>query len=64
MTRARRARPWEGRGPIWVTLSCDGDRVDERTVKVEDIEEDIQGRDVLTFTCPRCGEVHRSYRLG
>ena len=36
---------------------------DEKTVTVLDIEEDIQGRDVLTFTCPK-GHNCKSLRRG
>lgn len=49
---------------IRVYLSCTGDWVDERQVKVENIEEDIQGQDVLTFKCPECGQTHKSLRRG
>ena len=51
--------------PVSVMLPCNSyERVDERTVTTLNIEEDISGRDVLTFTCPRCAETHRSLRLG
>jgi len=49
---------------IRVYLTCTGDWVDEKTVKVENIEEDMQGQDVLTFTCPECGKSHKSLRRG
>lgn len=49
---------------IQVALSCNGDRVDEKDVTFLNIEEDFQGRDLLTFTCPVCSETHKSYRLG
>lgn len=49
---------------IRVVLSCNGDRIDERKVEVLNIEEDIQGRDVLTFKCPECKQTHKSLRLG
>lgn len=50
--------------PVVVVLSCTQDRVPETTVTAENIEEDILGRDILTFRCPKCGESHRSFRLG
>ena len=49
---------------IYVIQSCNGDKVDEQTVKVENIEEDIQGRDLLTFLCNSCDELHKAYRIG
>lgn len=50
--------------PVLLTLSCSGDRVDESAVEFLDVEEDFQGRDLVTFRCPACGETHQSYRLG
>lgn len=51
--------------PIYVTLRCSGEQIDEREiVEVENIEEDEAGRDVLTFKCPKCGESHSSLRIG
>ena len=47
---------------IRVFQACDKDWVDERTVEVLDISEDMQGRDRLLFKCPACGESHESYR--
>jgi hypothetical protein len=49
---------------IYVVLRCNGDRVDESTVETLDIAEDIEGRDVLTFKCPVCGQRHESLRFG
>jgi hypothetical protein len=54
--------PYERR--ITVLLSCNGQRVNEQDVEFLGIAEDIQGRDVLTFTCPICCEIHRSLRFG
>ena len=34
--------------------------VDVEDVKFLNIEEDVQGRDVMTFECPNCGESHKS----
>ncbi len=50
--------------PVRVVLPCTGERVPEDQVTFEDIEENFEGRDVLTFTCPRCGDTHKSLRLG
>jgi len=36
----------------------------EDDVAFVNIEEDIQGRDVLTFECPICKEPKKAYRLG
>ncbi len=49
---------------IMVVTPCDGDMANEAEVQFVNIEEDISGRDVLTFICPKCGSEHRSYRLG
>ncbi len=32
--------------------------------QILNIEEDIQGADVLTFECPNCGHISRSRRYG
>jgi hypothetical protein len=53
-----------GQTPVRVILTCSNAWVPEASVTVENIEEDIQGRDVLTFRCPQCGESHRSFRIG
>ena len=50
--------------PIYVMLACTQDKIDERMVKFIDIQEDIQGRDVLTFQCPKCNRTHTSLRFG
>lgn len=50
---------------IRVVLPCTKDYFDEAMLEeVIDIEEDMQGRDLLTFKCPECGKEHKSYRLG
>lgn len=36
----------------------------EEDTKFVDIEEDIQGADVLTFICPVCGKKRKSRRYG
>lgn len=50
--------------PILVVLTCTGEGLPETEVECTNIEEDFQGRDVVWFTCPECGEEHRSFRLG
>jgi len=47
-----------------VVCLCNGDRIPEENVEFLNIEEDIQGRDILTFKWPECGEIHKSFRLG
>jgi len=37
---------------------------DEKKVEFLDIEEDIQGADVMTFRCPDCGTRQKSRRYG
>ena len=37
---------------------------DEDKTKFVNIEEDIQGADVLTFECPTCGKVKKSRVYG
>lgn len=49
---------------VYVILSCTGDKISEQDVEFENIEEDMQGRDVLTYKCPECGQSHKSIRLG
>ena len=49
---------------IMVILPCRNERVPEASVEFLDIAEDFEGRDVLTFRCPSCGEVHTSLRFG
>jgi hypothetical protein len=62
--RVRNTCWWESPPAILVRLECTGDMVDETTVKFENIEEDISGRDVLTFECPICKQSHKSMRFG
>jgi hypothetical protein len=50
--------------PIRVTIECRRELVDESTVTILNVEEDIIGRDVLTFRCPSCGKQHKSLRFG
>jgi len=59
--------PWEERQyfePKIKVICKNCDRVYEEDVKFIDIEEDMQGRNLLTFDCHICGERNRSYRLG
>lgn len=49
---------------IEIILPCTRERVDERDVEIDNIEEDMQGRDVVTFRCPHCAEIHKSHRYG
>lgn len=48
---------------IYVSCSNCG-KIDEKKVKFINIEEDIQGRDVLTFECPTCKTTQKSMRFG
>lgn len=50
--------------PVRVSLSCCGGMIGETEVEFQNIEEDFYGRDVLTFICPKCGEIHKSFRFG
>jgi predicted RNA-binding Zn-ribbon protein involved in translation (DUF1610 family) len=38
--------------------------IDEQETEFINIEEDIQGADMLTFKCPICGNVSKSRRYG
>ena len=49
---------------ITVLLPCTGEKLSESKVEFDNIEEDFQGRDWLTFTCPRCNQKHQSFRYG
>lgn len=48
---------------IWVSCSKCGEDYDEKKVKVLDIEEGLQGEDLLTFICPK-GHRQTSRRRG
>lgn len=48
---------------VEVLLECNDDYLPEDQVEFLNIEEDFEGRDVLTFKCPNCGKVHRSHRF-
>jgi hypothetical protein len=47
--------------PINFTVYCAGceERVPVVKVKFLNVEEDIQGRDIMTFKCSFCGEDHK-----
>lgn len=38
--------------------------IDQDKTKFVNIEEDMQGADVLTFVCPKCGETKKSRVYG
>lgn len=46
-----------------VILTCTKEFISEDEVKFINIEEDMQGRDTLTFECPKCKEEHKSLRF-
>lgn len=46
--------------PAIVKLPCSGDFESVDNVEFLNIEEDFQGRDVMTFGCPMCGNHHKS----
>ena len=50
--------------PIMVVCQECGIRVSEEAVIILGIEEDVEGRDVLYFTCPHCGKDTHSLRYG
>lgn len=50
--------------PAEVVLTCSKEFAPLDKVKFVNIEEDMQGKDVLTFKCPRCGEQHESHVYG
>ena len=52
------------RRPVTVRLPCIGTFIDENKVEFINIEEGFDGRDVMTFKCPNCGENHQSNRFG
>ena len=50
--------------PIEVFCAKCSEWVEEVDTEFENIEEDFQGRDLLTFKCPDCKTSQKSYRLG
>jgi len=49
---------------VLLVQTCNSERIDEQDVECLNVEEDIQGRDIVTFKCPECGTEHKSVRLG
>ena len=50
--------------PIVVYCGKCDDWMAEGDTKFESIQEDFQGRDLLTFKCPSCKTSQESYRVG
>ncbi len=50
--------------PIVVFCEKCSEWVAEADTKFEGIEEDFQGRDLLTYKCPYCKTSQKSYRVG
>lgn len=48
---------------VEVFLECSGDYIPEHEVEFLNIEEDFEGRDIMTFKCPECGKNHKSLRF-
>jgi len=44
----------------FVMQDCTGEQVNVDKTTFVDVEEDIYGRDVMTYTCPECGEDHKA----
>lgn len=59
-----RSEAGEYESPVRIILTCSKAWVPESSVTIDDIHEDIFGRDVVRFRCPTCGEWHESLRLG
>ena len=50
--------------PIVVFCKKCNEWIAEGDTKFENIEEDFQGRDLLTYKCPYCKTSQKSYRVG
>jgi hypothetical protein len=50
--------------PVKVILECTKEWIDESAVEFLNIEEDMEGKDLLTFKCPVCKQEHKSHRIG
>ena len=50
--------------PIVVFCKECSEWIAEGDTKFENIEEDFQGRDLLTYKCPYCKTSQKSYRVG
>lgn len=55
---------WQYEPKVKVTCPTCKNMFNEDAVEFINIEEDIQGRDLLTFKCPVCNEPKKAYRLG
>lgn len=49
---------------VVVILTCNKERVPVEFVEFLDVNEDVSGRDIMTFVCPVCGSNHQSLILG
>lgn len=50
---------------IFVYASCCNEKINEEEImEFINISEDFQGRDILTYKCPLCDEIHKSLRVG
>ena len=50
---------------VYVILECNNDKFPENELEdIIDYEFDDLNRDIVTFNCPKCGKLHRSFRLG
>jgi hypothetical protein len=54
---------WEPPRLILVFCEKCDEWMGENETKFENIEEDVQGRDVLTFKCPDCKTKQKSIRI-
>ena len=52
------------RKKIYVRCKTCDEWIDEDTTEFVNIEEDFQGRDILTFKCPKCKTKSESLRRG
>ncbi len=50
--------------PIVVFCKKCNEWMAEADTRFKGIEEDFQGRDLLTFVCPNCRTTQKSYRVG
>jgi len=48
---------------IMLIQECNLVRVPEEDVECTNIEEDMEGRDIVTFQCPNCEKEQKSVRL-
>ncbi|MFA7101328.1 MAG: hypothetical protein WC196_06315 [Bacilli bacterium] len=48
--------------PTYVKCPKCGTKADEEKVRFVDIAEDVFGRDVVTYICPKCGDMVKSNR--